>query len=446
MVIPKRHFFDIPKPYYALTWWLSIVFLFAIVHFRNDLIFQYLEHLPFISDNLKKLIIARKEGIISHLITPSKGIIFLCSLSILISPIVRDSLKLMQNMDSQSLRHILITSLKATFIISLLVFPSSTDGLGIAYGKMSLDPFDQYSLIINRRFLMPALAHILFLRGHIFYFIFSMLCTFALIVLTLVWIKKNDIKLNLWQIISLSTCSFIIFQFHSPGYSDVLMQIFLLLLVTFPFSNKAKVSILTLSLLTHAVFTLSIMSIIAFFNLDKKSFKNFCLIGILYVIFWMGFAYDFNVSGFYNTYITMNQNPNIMSTRDYMMMCPLEEFFGIFSAYKLLWAVIVIALVILLQNKQIKLALEISLLLLCALFLTFLGVDTSRHFGWSFYALLLSLRVIKDWDKRDQIVKPMNVIFILNLFVPPYFVGLCGHHLNEKGIYTQISKLLQSVL
>jgi hypothetical protein len=262
--------------------------------------------------------------------------------------------------------------------------------------------------------------------------------------LTQVWLHKNDIKLNFWQLISLSTSSFVIFQFISPGAPDVLMHIFMLLLITFPFSSKARLSLMTLSLMTHAVHSIAMLSVLSFFVLDKDSLWKYWLINILYMLFWVG-GYQFSISGAILAVEYSHGVPAIQLSLTY----PLWVLYGMFFTYKLLWVVIITALVMLLRNKQYMMALEIFLLLFSALLVTSLGEDTSKYYGWSFIALLLSFKVVHERAKKDVLGKSINVIIILNLLIPPYFVGLSftgGGAVLKEGIYKQMISLFQSVL
>jgi hypothetical protein len=393
---------------------------------------------------MKPLVVENRTETIMYLIAPVKGVVFLCSLAVLVSPVVRESSRLLKDTEWESFRAQCITSLKATFIMSLLIAPLSLQFMGREYGNMSLDPFAHDNILYFRRLLMPVIANILFLRGPILYFVFSLICNFILILLTQVWLVKNDIKLKFWQFVSLLTSSYVIFQFQSPGYTDVLLHIFLLLSVTFPFSERAKVTILTLSLLTHAVFSLTILVVLAFFLLDRDALVKYYLICILYIFFWMG-GFGFSVSHAFHVHDARG-----LSGVEWVMAYPLLEILGIFFSFKLLWTIIVAALIILARKKQLKLTAEIALLLLCALALTFLGVDTSRHFGWSFYALLLSLKVVNDEAKRDAEGRLFNVIFIVNLLIPSIYVGL-NTGLNtgitlSVGVYKLIIEIFQSLI
>ena len=58
--------------------------------------------------------------------------------------------------------------------------------------------------------------------------------------------------------------------------------------------------------------------------------------------------------------------------------------------------------------------------------MTLAGVDTSRLMGWSFIALLLSVKNI--YAENSSIPRPFShVIFLVNIFIPSLYVGFtCG--------------------
>ncbi|MBC8504821.1 MAG: hypothetical protein ISR58_07790 [Anaerolineales bacterium] len=304
---------------------------------------------------------------------------------------------------------------------------------------MSFNPFETESGWYNTRLLMPFLANFVFLYGKFFYFIFFVLLIFVLIIITTYWLLHQDLGINTFQLISICTSSFIMYQFQLPGYPDVLLHILLLASIAFQFSNNSKIALLVLSLLTHES-SLFITSILSIFILDKKSLVKFYGIFVIYLLFWVsGYGFDLSAA------LASHRYDNINSLQ-WVLQNPLREVLGIFFSYKLLWLFIIFSFLYLIKVNQKKKALLISLLVLSSIFMTLLAVDTSRLVGWSFIGLLLSVQTIHRMTLKGWRKKILNSIYIVNLMIPSIHYSLNVEPKWSKGLYVLYKVLAEHMI
>jgi len=92
-----------------------------------------------------------------------------------------------------------------------------------------------------------------------------------------------------------------------------------------------------------------------------------------------------------------------------------------------------------LKRNEYKLFLRTIALIGSGLVMTLLGVDTVRLFGWSFYALFISIKYLYEQDNPK--LKFMNVILALNFLILPLYVDLNGISV-PAGLY----RLLLSII
>lgn len=352
---------------------------------------------------IESLVYQFKQGILSFLVDPSlsakdiyivlnfvspiRGIILWVSLIIVVFPIAQNIYTAFSNQASKIPSFILLQAALLFAVLCLMFKTFGISGLSEEYSNTSLVMFSKLSTVsVHQRLLMPALAHLLFFRGDTFYLIFSFLCAFILVYMVRLWFFSNNLPVSFWQLISLGTLSFIYFQILVPGYPDVLVGIFLPLAFTFDLSQRAKLSLFVLSLVSHEA-SLFIWFAAALILLDPKGFVQFLSIVGVYILFTLTINSDIS---------------EIWATRDVGGTSSLEWFFknldrellGIFFGFKALWLVVLGAIVYLYKNKRHTEIFQILMIIGAGIAMTLFGVDTSRLFGWAFIAVLLSWKIL----------------------------------------------------
>ena len=231
----------------VLVFYTSIIAVFLVVQLTQDVIQGALQS-PWglttfkLADANTRIILGTAPTI--------KGIIFFFCISILCFPLLQDLYRNLGSIKLRGLWRSIVMSISATAVLSILTFGLGNDGMGLTYARISERPFDQDLGEYSTQLLMPAIAYILHLRGFWPYYIFFIFLTIIFIALLYSW-NEASAQLKFWQFVSLCTSSFVIYQFEIPGYSDILVFIFFILVMRGGFSSKAKLSLLILALITH---------------------------------------------------------------------------------------------------------------------------------------------------------------------------------------------------
>ncbi len=286
---------------------------------------------------------------------------------------------------------------------------------------------------------MPAMAYILFFRGNWLYYLFFLGLTVGLIALLLQfqWNKENG-RLNAWQFLSLCTSSFVLFQFQSPGYPDILVFIFFLLVMQDGFNKDAKLSMLILALATHEA-SLLVGAVLAWRYLSRGKFIAF--ISSLAVYTGIGLI----ASGFHIEALN-RYNVSDMPGIEWVLRAPLKELLGVFIAFKALWGVIFAGIALGIRHKFHREAKFIIFTTLAGLLMTFLAIDTSRMMGFAFPGLLIALSVIRQTLPRRTIQRFYASIFLLNIVIPSFSVELNAQVGFAPGLYQRVYAWLEPFL
>ena len=272
-------------PFKHLLYYGSILTLFLIIHFTPDRINWLVNSIP----PLAGLENFQPESDLMRIYVPSlKGLAFLCSAGILLIPIFNDVRNRLHNVESKAVTRPMINAMVVVILLMILVFNPGSKGLGSDYARISRNPFTTISGLFNTRLLMPAFANVLFFRGNWLYYIFSIILAIIFIALLYSWMKSNS-PIPLWQFVSLCTSSFVIYQFQTPGYPDILVFICFILVMQDLTSQESKLSLLILALVAYES-SLFVGVILAWRYLQRKGFFIYILALIGYVIIWYASA------------------------------------------------------------------------------------------------------------------------------------------------------------
>jgi hypothetical protein len=246
------------------------------------------------------------------------------------------------------------------------------------------------------------------------------------------WFETNQVPVTLWQLVSLGTISFVFFQIQAPGYPDVLVNILILLAFVFKLGTKSKLALFVFSLASHEA-SLIIWFALAFLLFDIKGFMQFLLIGGIYL--FLLFSFNDGISGILSTR-EMDETSNLM----WVLNNPWREILGLFFAFKGLWGIVIGAIWYLLTEKSYKETLQILVILFAGVLMTFMGVDTSRLFGWTFMALLISWKLLARPENGST--KIINIALIINILIPSANAFLISEPTITPGFYRYILNLL----
>ena len=406
-----------------ILFFCASVVLFLIVHLTNDQIPRLLRFAGHIS-LLASLV--NITGDLLPYVPLIKAALFIVAIGILFTPVIYDIRSNYTTSKSHILRTTGIAIITAVFL-GILAFSPENFSLGQGYAERSLAPFAQDQDWFSKRLLMPAIAYFLYFRGDWLYFVFSNLLFFLFLGLTYHWLKENT-QIKVWQFVSLCTCSFAMYQYQMPGYPDVLTFTFFILVMYPGFSQRSKLGFLVLALITHEA-SLFIGILLACRFLDKNNRIKYFIVLILYGAIW-AFIYHFGADMILASYEVKH-----MSGLEWILYKPGMEGLGIFIAFKAVWLLITIGMIMSWRSKQFGEAGFILACVLTGILMTVLGTDTSRLMGFAFSSALVANKSIRSNFAKTQANRLLSIIFIINLLIPSFNVGLNIGIFFSPGLY-----------
>lgn len=409
-----------PSTEFVLLFFSSAI-LFGFIYIEYKWFFVLIDmflKIEWVSPDIKLFFYDRTQReLLNELITPLRGSFLIFGLFTVVSILLRDIYARKDSIIQGAFRYRHAVAL--FIVLAVLVTPTTLGGSALQYADTSVVLFTKIAPINNlERLLLPALAHLLFFRGYGFYFVFSLFWIFALICALLFWLSQNRMKLPFWELLSLATTSFILFQFMGPGYPDVLIGIFVLLALALPLSERGLLSLFILSLVSHEG-SIFIWAGLVFLFIRRIAWQKFIAILLLYIFMrFLGTGFDFEA-------IFLPRVIGEMTTGEWLKYNPDKLLLGIFFAFKLGWIIIALGIYQWIQKREWKTLVSVCVFLGIGGVLAIYGIDTSRLVGWVFPALLFA------WKEMESPLSPsLNRVShfakALNLLVPPVYVGLNG--------------------
>jgi hypothetical protein len=151
-----------------ILWWAGVIGLLLLSQTRIEALL-YLFQETWLSALINQELLETDPTAIATVVTPVRGLILLFSLCVLAYPIFQDirQSEVVRNSQIKS-NHVLQAIL--LFVILCVIFtPAQIGGLAEEYSNTSLVMFTRMSTVsYHQRFLMPAIANILFFRGDLF--------------------------------------------------------------------------------------------------------------------------------------------------------------------------------------------------------------------------------------------------------------------------------------
>ena len=402
--------------------WIAIFAVFIVVHTPKDKIRIICEHgVGFVSEKSKSIenIIGDKDQMVLNLTKFAihiKKLVFIISMVILLIPLTNSLKRASFLWDPKNLRKRFIRSGIVFLLLSILVFPMELSGYGWQYAKMSLSPFAMNSGWLYRRLLNPAIAYFFGFQGRFLFYVLSLGIVFVLIYLIMAYFEFEEVEVNLIDILSIMTCSFVILNFMSQGFPDPLMFIMFLIALIATDSYESRLAVITLALLVHEASVFIIGPIILFFFPKKDAFKCFLVIAIYFGLFLL--SYLVNFEEFMKTYIVLNNK----SAFDWIMEYPIREIGGWIASYKLLWIVIIYGMLKMFKSNDLNRALfVVCMVIISPVVMNLMTFDVSRHTGWGALALLMSYSYLRKSGYGKKAF--LKFVMFVNILIPSIFVG-----------------------
>ena len=394
----------------AEYWWVGLCFLFLslIVHLTVD----------------KLMLFFNTDG--NSPAPALKAVVFYVSALALFMPIAKDTWKIWREATWRDILAPFAVALGVMAVSMALTFQRGPLALGVDYSLRSESPFTQISDWQNTRLLMPALSYLFFLRGTWPFYVFFLALTFLFIAMLYSWTRAHA-PLSLWEFLSLCTASFVVYQFQIPGYPDILVFIFFLLVMRSDFGPAAKLSALLLGLIAfESSFIVGL--VLAWKYLPRKEQVIYLLAIGIYGLVWLA-VWNVDVAA-----ILSSRNVEGMSGLEWVRAHPSLEIFGVLAAFKALWVVMLWAASSAFPLKRSEAAF-ILIVIGAGILMTFSAVDTSRLMGYAFPALLVSLAVLKESASNRTGRLVLAFLFAVNLLIPSVYVGLNSGMRTFRGLY-----------
>ncbi|MBD1933103.1 MULTISPECIES: hypothetical protein [Cyanophyceae] len=449
-----------------VIFWIGVVTLYAVANAPRNRILIALEailnRLPqdWVFANVQAILSRFTPGVISseilaktapqqlaEIITtygviPIKGMLFFVATLVVGMPILMSIIKSRFFLFNAGFTRRSIASLSIFLILSLLIlpfrYPLGTAVMGLEYAIRSLEPFSQNADWYYRRLLMLAIANFIHMSGPFLYYIFSLLCTYVLILLSLTFIESKILNLDnrypnyrtqFLYCLSIVTSSYVMFNYQFPGYVDQLFFILILLPACIPMSRQGRLGTLALALATHEASAFVFIPIVIFCFPRREVLTALSLVPI-YCFIWFagsGFSLDSPVKAH-----LILENKTALQ---YLAENPLMGLAGFFFSYKLLWVITLYILWILWRQGETLLVAAIASIIAFPISTMFLIVDTSRNVGYGFFGMLIALAILLGEEKKIPGFKMLFYIALANIILPSYYVGLNTGFQSYTGLY-----------
>jgi hypothetical protein len=417
----------------AVVRWSSILCLLVIVHLTHN---RISEGIAMASVKFPGLLGGDLGDFLVAAAPTAKALFFIVSLIALSGDTVGEVWRALRSVQTRHLVSALLLALIITVVLGVLVVPEGNVSMGTQYAERSMHPFEQNSDWLHKRLLMPAMAYLLFLSGNKPYFVFGFLITVVFIALLHGWLRK-EAPLPFIGLLSLCTSSFVIYQFQAPGYPDILVFCFLLGVMFANLSEDSKFVLLVLALLTHEA-SLFVGLPLAWRFLDRRRRVEYLSVVVLYGFVWLA------ASRFRLVQVLGSHNVQDMSGIEWVLQNPWLEVAGIFFAFKALWLLPIVAIALAAKQGESTDSAFILICIAAAIVLTTVGVDCSRMAGYGFPAILMSLKLIMASPRPRWTDRALSGLFVVNLLIPSYRVGLNAGIRTKRGLYRVIHELITS--
>jgi hypothetical protein len=456
--------------------WIAIFSAFVIANASTTKISgAVLRVLEVLSDTLAKNQLTlngdmqrASQQITEHVFVPLKALLFLVSLLIIAWPIVHCVCKSRDFWRRVVSKQTVLATVTLYLLLSFLVFPysyprglhshpSGLAGNGQLFGQMSVAPFQENDPMFYKRLLKPAIAHFIHLDGYRRYYFFSLVCTYILILLTIVFWETRLLPVTSaeghpqspnstikWLIyLSVMTSSFILTDFQWPGYSDDLSFILVLLMATVPMTPHARLASLALCVLNHDGIALALVPVILCCFPKTERVTALIGVGLFYGIVAAG--YGFNVHSSLQGQQTISDSGS-GSVWQGALQDPGSFLAALFFTYKLLWIAPAVAAVLLWQQKHKATLTAMIAITFFPVLLTLIAWDTTRVAGFGWLGLLIALGILtQECMSRSRIYHyALLALISVNLVIPSYNVVLGLKGSFSKYPYPGLYMLIDS--
>lgn len=430
-----------------VLFWTAIVVLFLVVSLPLDVllplfgrVLDFLQSstglIQLLGDVCGQYLFTERQKLLAQItdsiVVPSKTIAFISTVGILSYPIIVGVRDARWIWSTPGLKARAGLALKIWFLLAALVLPLGLESFGVSYGRMSLSPFELGFGMFYRRILMPGVAHVLGMSGYLFYWVFSLFCSYALTFCVLIWLESRAIRLSLLQAVSLMTASYVIYNFQMPGYPDQLMFILVLAVTALPMGKQARLGMVALALATHEGSILVLLPVIAFLFPTRERRAGLIILAMYSLLVLAGIGFD--IPNLLEAHAITETGAD--STVRHVVDHPLLGLLGVLFSLKLLWVLVGVGIVAAIKAGETRLVWTAVCMTAVPALMLPVVLDTSRFMGYGFMGLLVLLQFLFTHGFLDRPL--VKSILWLNIVVPSFYVGLNVGIVCKPGVYELI--------
>lgn len=432
--------------------WGALLCMFVVIHLPVDRLLSVLS--SFWPDRFDDP--ERRTFYVNFVVVPSKALVFYLSLGILVWPLFRAVRRAWGQLafvrDKRLLLQALVTFVLLCFLV-IPIGPSLLGSMGIAYGGISSSPFCQDSGWFYRRLLKPAVAHLLQLEGFL-YWVFSLSCTFVVILLTLTYLARHRKSFGLaghhakarllpldrmLLLLSIATSSYIIYDYYMPGYTDQFIFILILLGACVPMTSQGRLAIVVLAQASHEIGVFCVLPIILVSYPRRDKLPALTVIGLYFLLWLASFGFDLPRAFAAQAHVAGEPAYRFLFERPHWLVL------GSFMSYKLLWGLAALGMWVLWKNHLRGTVAKVLMVLLFPMIMLPLGVDTSRLVGFGFLALLACVVVLDHEFQSRRQRAVLRCLYVANLVLPSFYCALNDGIVFYPGLYKLIARTLHGI-
>lgn len=299
---------------------------------------------------------------------------------------------------------------------------------GQGYADLAQEPFNFLAgQVLQNRILTPLAAHYLLPNDPGRYFIF-LVDGIGILFIALLYLNARKERLSpTTATLGAAIMTFsapILFFIHFAGYTDVTGYLLIFLAMLSVRNNFIWPWLLGLALLNHERNFFMFPWFLFYYYLRND--RNFYRLALAILLTGLSalpwFWYVQHVASFKAPQLSPSYYLNL-SVFEMLRSIAANFYTGCFQAFKLFWAIPIYATVAHLQKRQFAEIILYALIVMCAVAQLGFANDTSRLVSSAFPVIWLGfITLAKEWE-YTWANRALPHLFLLNLFVPQYYVG-----------------------
>ena len=298
---------------------------------------------------------------------------------------------------------------------------------GAGYAWLAQNPFNfAQGHELQNRILTPIMAHYVGMSAPLQFIMFmNMICAFF-IATAYVACRYEGLPPKIAALASaiFTFSSPVLFQIHYAGFTDITSYALVFLAILTVQGRFLWALFLALAILNHErnLFVYPWFLFYYFLRNDRRFLRTAWAV-ILMVVSLVPWRLYVQMVASYKApafsaehYLSLNWWGTFGSISAHL-------YTGFFQTFKLMWALPAYALMIHIRRKNLAEVVLYFMIVTSAFMTLFLGTDTSRYLSISFPVIWFGfLTLAKEWE-APTFYRRVPHLFLLNLFVPQYYVG-----------------------